>query len=214
MNINTDLEKYKEFLEARRYNTLEEKNALLEAMDNGNPLKIAEMLGIKATNDLEAIAMIFQARKKSVSEIIEFQAKCNVCESQDFYFVDINDMFYKGKITIPKLINEIEDINEIMNVDDMPLDEFDKLEESIIENNRNIFDNNVEVTCKCGNKIKTSIQYTDIISKFSIKNIYEQYVDISTFSNMTKKDVDDMYPFEREIFIGLLQEKENKKSQV
>jgi hypothetical protein len=36
-------------------------------------------------------------------------------------------------------------------------------------------------------------------------------MDLSYFSSLTKHDVDNMFPFEREIFVGLLQKREKEK---
>jgi ribosomal protein S27E len=201
------------------YNSLQEKDAIIQVMNNESPTEIAKTLGLNPDNDLEAIAMIFQSRKKSVSEIIEVQIKCPSCNTNDFYFINIDDLFFKNidklDLSIPiKLINDIEDIEKLGISDDMSIEEFNQLEEKIVENNKIIFNNNLTVHCKaCGNPILTSINYQDIISKFPIKNIYEQYVDITQFTNMNKSDVDNMPPFEREIFIGIIQDKENKKNQ-
>jgi len=219
MNIS----EYKAFLEnVPKYYTLQEKDACIQLLDTYTSVDIAKILGLSPGNNLEAIAMIFQARKKSVSEIIEVKSLCPSCNTDDFYFIDIDNMFFRDiegiDTSIPvKLIDDIDDIDDIdtqcaQDINNLSIDEFNELENIIIHNNKCIFDNTVSVQCKkCQNTFDIRINYTDIISKFTIKNIYEQYLDMTQFTNMTKYDVDKMPPFEREIFIGLIQERENKK---
>ena len=213
-----NLKEYKSYLEdTPSYNTLQEKNACIYLMENNDSIKVAKLLGLKPTNPLEAVAMIFQSRKKSVSEIIEVKSTCVHCNSEDFYFIDIDSLFFNKGIdeSIPiKLIEEMDEIETYLSKDinNMDISEFNKIESIIINNNRNIFNNITNIKCKkCQKDFDIRINYTDIISKFPIKNIYEQYLDLVQFTNMIKNDVDNMPPFEREIFIGLIQERENKK---
>ena len=212
------LKEYKTYLEdTPPYNTIQEKNACIYLMENSDPIEVCKILGLQPYCPLEAVAMIFQSRKKSVSEIIEVKSSCTHCGEDDFYFIDIQDMFFNGDIdeSIPVLLaDEIDDIQPYLSEDinNMDISAFNALESIIINNNKSIFDNTVSVKCKkCQKDFDIRINYTDIISKFPIKNIYEQYLDITQFTNMIKNDVDNMPPFEREIFIGLIQERENKK---
>ena len=204
---------YQKFLESvPKYKTHQEKDASILVLDkNIDILKLKELLNLKGTNLNEIIAMIFQSRKISVSEIIDITVNCN-CNNVLFKEVDINDLFFNGDLhtDIPiKIVTTSEDILDLY--DDISLLEFEEIEKKFSDNNKSIFNPVVELKCpKCNSTIKTNINFKDIISKFTIKNIFEQYVDITTFTNMNKKDVDDMAPFEREIFIGIIQDKENK----
>jgi len=206
------------------YNSSQEKNAMLYCMgDEHTAMKTADILGLNASNEFEAIAFIFKAREMSVSDLIEFTHICahNNCEYHNLDHISIPKMFWQDEnlhdITVG-LFNDMEELEKyelsigIDNINTMTIPEFNKLEEQVLENNIKIFNPAITLTCrKCGNKTKTSIDYSQIISKFGIKNIYEQYLDISQFSNMTKADTDGMIPFEREIFIGLIQAKEDEK---
>ena len=210
-------EEYKEYLESvSPYNTLQEKNAVLLTLDNNTktPLDFANALEIspKPSNNLEAVAMIFQARKKSVGEDISITMTCNDCKFMSVYPINIDSLFFRGNLHTDIPIKIVEDIFEIdLDIDDLSLEEANILEDKIHENNKNIFSPIVNIQCRKCQKVNTlRIKYQDILSKFTIKNIYEQYLDITRFTSMNKKDVDDMPPYEREIFIGLIQEKENK----
>ncbi len=60
-------EKYKEFLEnVPFYTSLKEKNSVIFTLDSKvTPAKIARTLGLNPKTEMEALAMIFQSRKKS-----------------------------------------------------------------------------------------------------------------------------------------------------
>jgi len=210
---------YKEYLEGvSRYNSKGEKDASIILLEDCTPLEVARALNFtpQPKNDLEAQAMIFQSRKKSIGEGIEITVVCPECNNQDFYYIDIDNLFFKeGTNTLYTdvqigLINDIEDLDDNF-INNLSIDDFKDYEEKIILNNKKIFDPKVNLTCKkCGNVFGTILDYKGSISKFPIKNIYEQYLDLMTLGNMTKDDVDNMPSFEREIFIGIIQEREDK----
>jgi hypothetical protein len=219
------IQDYKKYLESvSSYNTAGEKNALIKILGDFDIFEICNILNItpKPSNELEGIAFLFQSRKKSVSESIDLTLKCK-CGHSDFYVIGIDDLFFRGdepeliEILPFGLINDLDDIKNLDSksfdiISDMNLDEFNKLEESILKNNKYIFDPSFKIPCKkCKQDIYSIIEYKNIISKFPIKNIFEQYLDITQFTNMNKQDVDNMLPFEREIFINMIQERENKK---
>jgi DNA-directed RNA polymerase subunit M/transcription elongation factor TFIIS len=214
--------KYKEFLEkAPLYNSLEEKNSIIFSLDpNFSINEIAETLGISGRTEREKLALIFQSRKRSVGETIEIRKKCSKCEHNDFYIIEIDKLFFNEEkehfddapYILIDYFTDLELFENIPNIDDLSLKEIEELEEKISKNTKFIFDLETSIKCrKCGNEMKIIIDYKQILSKFTIKNIYEQYLDITQFSNMNKKDVDEMYPFEREIFMGLIQERQDKK---
>jgi hypothetical protein len=214
---------YKEYLnKVDSYTTLQEKNALLLSFTSeSSPSDFKKILKfendeVKSLNDLETVAMIFKSREKSVDENIGITMTCEHCNFMTLYSVPINSLFFNGdldeSISI-RLMDNIEDIyEEIGNIDDLSLDKIEEIEQKVVKNNKAIFNPITEISCKkCLLKNKLRIDYKDIISKNTIKNIYEQYLDITQFTHMTKQDVDNLPPFEREIFINLIQDRENKK---
>ena len=209
---------YKKVLNSlNQYTTHQEKNVLLKNLDKTySASEISRMLGAEPISEFEAFAFIFKMREISVSDILELTHSCDSCGYQDFIHYSIPEMFfqYEDDIdnTIPiGLYDSVDDLND-ENINNMTIDEYNGIESIIYNNNLKIFNPEISITCKkCGITHKTSIGPLDIVSKFSISNIYEQYSDISYYSSMTKYDTDNMYPFEREIFMGLIQKKEDKK---
>jgi len=194
------------------YTTEQEKNALIQTMESSFTLvKICKILGIEAANELEAEAFIFKLREISVADLIEITHTCKNCGYQDFFNLSIPKMFFKDLVEDYKIIEDIDELDEDF-INNKSLTEYNELENNIDETNRKIFDPICELFCKkCGTGFRTKPEVPNIISKYPIKNIFEQYLDISTFTNMTKRDTDTMIPYEREIFLGLIQVKEDKK---
>lgn len=203
----------------KRYNSFQEKEALLSILDEDSIdiINTSKILGLSPVNKLEAEALIMKAREISVSESIELTSSCPNCDYINMTSVDIPSMFFKGEIDskIPEGIYEDLSEVDIEGLEDLELDKYNELENKLESNNKNIFDNVVEINClSCKYKYQTKIEPLKFISKFSISNLYEQYSDITYYSHMNKSDVDNMYPFEREIFIGLIQKKEDEKDSV
>jgi hypothetical protein len=210
---------YKKYLDnTKSYNTNEEKNASIKLLDsNITSIELCKSLNISPKNSLEAVALIFKSREKSVSDIIETLTTCE-CGEINLNNIKISNLFFKNEnnlhLDIPiALIDSFDEISDLVpNFEDLSLDESKEIESKFIHNNKIIFNPISEIRCKkCNKNIKIHIDFKTIISKFEIKNIFEQYLDITQFTNMGKNDVDSMLPFEREIFIGLIQERENKK---
>ena len=210
------LKEYKDkFKKLKSYTTEQEKNTLLKNLEgNATSMEMIKSLGYDSLNENEAHAMIFKLREISVSDIVDMTLTCENCDYQDIHIISIPNMFFQDDDFYDIDIGLFVDASDLSdeNIENINIQEFDSLTDRIEENNRNIFNPEVEITCKkCGHKSTIAVTPGSIISKFDIKNIYEQYIDITTFTNMTKADVDSMFPFEREIFMGLIQQKEDDK---
>ena len=127
----------------------------------------------------------------------------------------IDDLFFVGEIDDSVPIGIFENPDEILTDDflnEISVNEYNELEKKIIQNSLNIFYPYSTNNCKkCGSQIKTLFYARDIVSDYDIKSIYEQYMDLSYYSSFTKSDIDGLLPFEREIFLGLLQKRELQK---
>ena len=207
------------FSKIKKYNTKQEKDILIEILNNPdiNNIDILKILDKKLykklkKNYLEILdevveSVIMYKRLISVSEIVEISSSCKKCKNVVFYSVNLKNAFkdFKEFFKNPFIDNKT-------NISDLSLEEIENIEKIFKQYNKEIYNNEFEVKCNfCGNTEKIKIDIKKIISKFSLKNIYEQYRDLSYYSSITKLDVDSMYPFEREIFMGLLQEKLKNK---
>jgi len=211
---------YKEVINnLKRYNSGQEKEALLYLMeDDITALKTAQILGANPKNEFEALAFIFKLREISVSDLIDLTYTCvnKDCKYQDALHISIPDMFWKDDEldeAVPiGLFQDLDSIEEdIKDINILSIMDYNVLENKIFSNNYKIFDPKIDIVCKrCNTANSTTISFKSIVSKFSISNIYEQYFDVSYFCNMTKIDTDSMFPFEREIFIGLIQAKQDE----
>ena len=202
----------------KRYNTFQEKEALIACMDEERTYrKVLEKLGYNAKSEYEAIAIIFKLREISVGDIIDVTFQCKHCNKNVFYNISIPKMFFNSEIDESVPVGIYEDIYNIEDIDkylsEENIDFFDNFREKIFKNNKAIFNNIVDLKCSsCGHKERRIIDAFDIISNFTIKDIYEQYINITYYTNMNKNDIDNCWPFEREIFIGLINKKEEEKS--
>lgn len=215
---NATLEDFKEFLDGLiPYNSIQEKRALIQQADGEkNPIKIVKVLGEDSKNRFEAIAIIFKKRENSVSDLIEYNHKCPSCDYLDIASVSITDMFFKGEVDETVPIGLFEDLEEILSeevINNLSIVDYNELEQKIFKNNLSLFDPALTTRCKkCGMEDKTVFDLSSVISKTTLKNLYEQYLDITYYTSMTKTDVDGMLPFEREVFLGLIQKKEDEKA--
>jgi len=193
-----------------RYNTLREKEALL-IFEDSSLIEIFNVLcpdsKVIPDNEIEAGAFILKSREESVSDLIEGFHECSCGVINDFS-VEIESLFnFEIKSNIPiGLFEKVEDI--INNTDVLTVKEYNILLDEIIENNNKILSITIDTKCRsCGKSIKSSLNPSNYISRSSIAGIYDEYFTLSFYTNLTKKDIDEMYPFEREIFIGLLKKK-------
>jgi len=212
------LENYKAKLNnLKPYTSHQEKSALIKNIGNDASLiDIARELGTDPKSEIEAHAFIFKVREISVSDIADLTHVCPECNYQNIINISIPSMFFQGDhegyhdIDIG-LFDDIDELEgDIINT--ISIDKYNSLYSLLKENNKKIFNPEFTMTCvKCKHSVTRELNPGSIVSKFSIANVYEQYLDISSYTSMTKADTDSMIPFEREIFMGLIQKKEDEK---
>lgn len=215
------------------YNTNQEKLILLYGVDD---LTCDSALDILKNNiiteekitdftDKEKLAILLKFREISVGESINIKYKCPHCNNITSSELNISNIVTDKKITDFKDIKLQEAFSSDNDdyfidkniIDDIDIDLYDEIDE-YIENNKVKF--NFKQDCSCGvcNAIK-NIDYSspkfilDNMSESDISLIYKITSELIFNSHYTKKDVDSMLPFERDIFVGLLnQHIENKLS--
>ena len=203
-----------------KFSTQQEKMGLL--VDTDKPLSdiLNELSPVVAINENEAKIMLFKLREISVSDIAEFMITCGSCKAMTEYqvpvneFIDLTGNFYIDDKLLPKgYFNSIEDIINTTDIDNLSLKLYNEIEDKIKEQNRAIFPEVTRNCRKCENTIELDFSIREHFSKSTPAGIYQDYVDISIFSHNGKLDIDSMWPFEREIFVSLFKDYQNKSQE-
>ena len=206
------------------YTTFVEKNYLISENDE---LTYEELLRIfsdvKATNEIEAAVLLCKLREISVSDLLEFTQECPECHFMNPFECEISEIV---NLQTPEYGDEerpdedvipfgvFTSVDEIINTktaDSLLIKEYDQLQKKIVEQSHRIFQPVITRKCrKCSAEIKTAVDPRNIMSKSSHHSIFREYLELSYYTNNSKKDVDSMYPYEREIFLNLLKDKLQK----
>jgi hypothetical protein len=198
----------------KRFKTKQELNALLVSDDDPVETLLAELTDIVPINEAEAYAFLLKLREISGGEDIEFIITCPNCTTMNnprlpievcFVFDDYiwNDQVLpKGMFTSPdSIINSTE-------LDNISLRDYNKLTEILYEQADNMLKLTHKTPCrKCRQHLDIFVDPRKVFSKTNLSGIYQDYINISMFSHNGKLDIDELYPFEREIFQSLIEEK-------
>lgn len=202
------------------YNTIKEKEMLL--LVSLNVLELDRALSIcgiskedlEKLSDDEKKALLYKFRSISVGEELKIRFKCSNCKQINEVGINIDNILVDKKIE-HNFIEQYEDVNEEnfssflgYDADELDLEQYDKLFEEC-SNSVIKFNFIKECTCvKCKEKKSIDISDTkfilDNMSEDTLTSLYQVSSDMVFYSNYTKSDVDNMLPFERAIFIGLL----------
>jgi hypothetical protein len=199
------------------YKTYQEKNFLINEPDD--PKEILKYLLPETQNknfilnNIEAIVLIYKLREISVSDVIEGTLKCSFCDFVNPFQIEIQEIV---NINDENLDNSIpigvfEDITDIIDeeiVDEMLLKDIIDIQEKIFNNNEKIYKPLIQRRCiKCNNVVSIDINYKDIVSKVDLAGLFKQEFNLGFYMHWGKKDVDDSYPFERELMALMLKKK-------
>lgn len=206
------------------FNTLQEKNILLYANEDESLDIILKILkdNIKTTEDIfklstnEKKALLYKLREISVGENINIRYKCSGCKKTTETAFSVVDVIEGDGVKNFDDIDLFEAYSEepedyFINkeiIEELDVNKYDEVIGYILKNKVNF---NFSKKCSC-----VMCGYEDLIRidkpKFLLDNMSES--DISTIyrvtselifnSHYTKQDIDGMLPFEREVFIGLL----------
>lgn len=211
------------------YDTQKEKEILLkDSFEDYNLDGILEILDFNKNNpnvnlkdypdDLKKY-IIYKHREISIGSDINVSFKCGNCKTGNDAVIEIKDIIENGKIidnTIRSLDIEVSEENlhlflkdkDEEYVDNLSLEEMDELLERV-ENAQLKF--NYERICKCLNcrteqlvSIGENKFVISTLSEDSLMSLYKTYNFLNYWGKYTKLDVDSMYPFERSIFVGLI----------
>ena len=211
----------KEFV-LQPYSTAQEKDLLLlEAVGDGDWDIALEICGVApaVSSSLavkETKAMLYKLREITVGSDINIKFTCTKCKA-----ANENVMNSENLITAPRtkhpLVTDVfkelteDTLSEFIRISDVNEMELDKLDEmmSAVKDSIHKFEFRRPVACqKCGFINKINVEDTafviSVMSEDSLMSLYQTYNDLTFFGKYTKADIDTMYPFERTIFISLL----------
>ena len=207
------------------YNTAIEKDILIMStfgiFDLDEVLRILNLDQnvIKSLSTNEKKVLLYKYREASVGDEIEIKFKCKECSKTSESSITAAEFIEDSEFNddyILKIDKEVTDenlqdfISDSANIDvlDLDIDEFENLLERV---KKNQFKFNFVKSCKCLHCRKDN--YFDIgdityiiehLSENTLMSLYKIYTNMFMFGNLSKKDIDSMYPFERTIFIGLI----------
>jgi hypothetical protein len=211
------------------YNTLQERDillytsgeydfdALMEIVENN--IKIKEPYTYESLSDAEKMYILLELKHASVGEVFSFIKKCDSCSEN-----------YEADVTFENVLNEgclenyenielteafSDDYNDYVDfeIDELDIDVYDKLIEHIdkYKTKFNFSTSSVCTHCKAQNKIiLTKKHLVENLSEDTLSNFYHTISSMVYHGNYTKKDIDSMLPFERSIYLSLLNEEISK----
>lgn len=202
------------------YRTNQEKDILLSSSFGVTSLDaILNILNfdfpnIEMTDDEKKI-ILYKYREISLGDEIDIKFTCDNCGqgndgvliANSFISNGVRNDDYVRKINTPFEEKYMQDyVNE--DIDELDIEEYENLKKIIIDNQIKI-DLSKSCSClKCGTTKSFNIgepEYiVEIMSDDNLMSLYKSYNHLTFFGNYTKQDIDCMYPFERTIFIGLL----------
>jgi len=208
----------------KRIKTWQEKEALLIDDDSSLAEFLEPLLpkGMVPINDLEADAFILSIRENSISDEFAYISTCVECTVMNEYKPTVSDFLNlkhdetkteftinTGTFTLPQgLFTSPDSIINTSELEQMSIGDYTIIEKAIYEQNGKILKYTDIGNCrKCGTGSLLEVEPRDSFSISTLSGLYKDYVNISTFTNNSKLDIDDLYPFEREIYNNLLDEK-------
>lgn len=203
------------------YTTSQEKDILLWASYGEQELDdVFKILGLDISkynlSDDEKKVLLYKYREISLGDEIQVSFTCDDCGFVNESAIEGNNFIIESKRDdddIKKLTTPVTDetLHEFVNVDvdELDIDEFEALKDRVKEN-QSIIDFDKECTCMRCQSVKKFDNLGDkefifeIMSEDTLMTLYKTYNHLTFFGNYTKLDIDSMYPFERSVFVGLL----------
>lgn len=182
-------------------------NAVLMILDFD--ISIIEKLSIN-----EKIALLYKIRSISVGETIPIKYKCKHCSAGNDVELEITDIVKEPNTKNEKVKDVYKDLSyenmsefvPDIDIEELDFDDYEKLFTEI-KDSITTFDfikKNKCIKCKKHNNIDISKKVVSNMSEDSLTSLYQSYNDLIQFGSYSKLDIDSMLPFERSIFIGLL----------
>ena len=211
------------------YTTAQEKDILLTIEDNapGDKLfkDILDMLGVDTSNlsPVEIKAVLYKLREISVGESIEVTLTCPHCHTPMSVDVPITNILRQRTLEHPEIKDlhrlpkdETDFLTNFVTNDEMPLQTYEYLYQHVSET-QTLLDFNSKCKClACKQEILVNLDRPKFIAKMlsedSLISLYKTYDALIFHGHWAKSDIDNLLPFERGIFLNLLQEALEKRA--
>lgn len=166
--------------------------------------------------------ILLELRHGSVGEVFSFIKKCSQCKENYETDVSFNKVLHIGDLKNFKdfILTEAfsSDYNKYVDfdIDELDIDIYDELID-YIDNNKTHFNFSANSKCIHCNHINT-INLTekhliDNLSEDTLPNFYQSIASMVYYGHYSKLDVDSMLPFERSVYLSLLNEEIKKANQ-
>jgi hypothetical protein len=202
------------------YRTYQEKDILLSSSFGIKDLdRILEIINFNESGltENEKKVILYKAREISLGNEIDIKFKCKECGQGNDGIIDASNFVIDGSRNddyIRKLNENVTDENLIKFVeysqeelDDLDIQDYEELKKKVTENQIQF---NFTKSCKCLRcqtenifDLSSPEYIIEIMSEDNLMTLYKSYNLLIYFGHYTKTDIDNMYPFERNIFIGL-----------
>lgn len=200
------------------YNTFQEKEILLLSSFGVDDFdRVFEVLNFECPDisDDEKKVLLYKFREVSIGDEIDVKYKCDSCGHGNDAVLGATDFVIPSKRNdsdIKKIFKPFSEDNMHeyvdIDVDELDLDEYEELKQRIIDNQTSISFIKQARCGICNHPKKFNLGDTkyiiEIMSEDTLMTLYKTYNFLVYFGKYTKEDVDKMYPFERNIFVGLL----------
>lgn len=202
------------------YNTNQEKEILLLSSFGIDDFeRVFEILNFKTEYELsenEKKIIIYKYRDISLGDEVDIKFNCDNCksgndavlEASNFIIPNIRNDENIKKLNISVTDENIQEFVLDVDVDELDIQEFEELKQQV-KDNQIEFDFIKSTKClKCGHEklfdLSPNKYIFEIMSDDTLMSLYKSYNFMIFFGHYSKEDIDKMLPFERSIFIGLL----------
>lgn len=210
--------------ELESYTSLQERDLLFLTMDDFSDKNILDLALdicrvpkkiVSKLTDPEKKCVLYKLRELSVGNEINIKFKCQKCGQRTENFINISNIINYPNLKHKNIIdNGKYDGHEIFDCmkgdfEEMLISEYESLKENI-KNYITTFDFKKECICqRCMFRNIIDISDTkfiiDNLSEETLQSYYKIYNTLIFFGRYSKLDIDSMIPYERTIFLGLLE---------
>lgn len=201
------------------YKTYQEKDILLlssfEVDDIDRVFDVLNFTTEYELTDEEKKLILYKHREISIGDDVNIKFKCTHCNHVNESVISASNFIIESllnDVDVKKINKAVTDENlqEFVDiiVDDLDIADFELLKKRVQDNQISI-DFVKKTNCiKCKTEHLFDIGQTkyiiEVMSEDELMSIYKTYSSMIFFGHFTKEDIDNMYPFERSVFVGLL----------